>query len=348
MRHGAVVGAAVLIVAAPSFARELPVPPGKGWGHAATGIALMPHIAGLSRTGLTDLGTQELDIAAQYEEPTQQTALTIYLFRPALESVPVWFDRSATAIELRRDFGAPTAAMAPTAFARPGSIVTDSLRAVWVPTKGPYRATALAVMPVGDWIVAVRISSKALDAAPLDAKLDAVLAGIRFPKDTAPGPVAVPVAPCPTSLDFKHADLVKPEMTDILLTSVMTAARFTGDDERKKQDGTDAAAEAPLPPLCRDGTPTLQYGVYHRPDQTDGYLLAVGDAGRTVSVSAGLAALTGSTSYSVTFNDLDASMVFPGFDRLPQPKQVLDDIAHHKPVARSSIYERNITISSEP
>ncbi len=189
-------------------------------------------------------------------------------------------------------------------------------------------------MPLGDWLVVVRFDSKVLDPTALDDGLNDIIAGIRFPASAKPGPAAVLVAPCPTPLDFKYAKLLKPDMKNVLLASVVAGIA----DKKGKESKVPIA---PAQPLCRDGEPTAAYGVYHMPDVDDGYLLAVGDAGRTIGVTSGLSALLGSKEYTVTFNELDATMVYPGFDRLPEPAQLIDDVAHHSPLSRTAANKPN-------
>ncbi len=100
MRYGLIPAVAAMMLATPANARDLAVPADKGWGHAQTGLVLMPEIAGFPRTKIEDYGERELDIVAHYENVAFDTFATIYLFRPALMSVPVWFDRSSTQVEL--------------------------------------------------------------------------------------------------------------------------------------------------------------------------------------------------------------------------------------------------------
>ena len=185
-----------LLGATPALAtRKLPVGDAQGWQHAQTGLILMSDIAGLHRTALQDLGDSELDIVAQFDDPSRDTEATLYLFRPALDSVPVWFDRAVTTLSDHDIYGGVTPVAAPQAFARAGGSVADSLRETFVPAKSDFKTTALAVMPVGGWLVAIRLSGKTLAPAALDDLLTQMIAGLRFADPVAGGPAAVPVAP---------------------------------------------------------------------------------------------------------------------------------------------------------
>lgn len=338
MRAGIIAAIVGLIAATPASAsRELPVPPDKGWEHAQTGLILTAKIAGLSRTSLTDLGDAELDMVAQFDDPGRDTEATIYLFRPALASVPVWFDRSVTVLSRRDIYGGVTPVAPPLAFSRPGSTAADSLREVFTPGAPAMHSTGVAVMPVGAWLVVVRISSQTLAPAELDAELSAVIAGIRFPAGGDASQAVAPVAPCTTTLAYRHAKLRKPDMTQALLGS--TLALMAQDPKVEKTE------VKPAGPWCRDGDAGDKYGVYRHDDGSKSYLLAVGDAGRTVWVSPELQLLAKSNGYSVTFNDLDRSDTFQAFDKLPEPAQVFDLVTTHAPLSRAS--GNNITISTQ-
>ena len=310
--------------------RDLPVPPGKGWQHADSGVILTATLAGLPRTTLTDNGTAERDIAAEFARPDRATIATVYIFHPALMSVPVWFDRAQTALMQRDVYGGATpVAPLPTPFARPGAIAASGLRQTYAPGHGKYKSTALAVMPVGTWLVAIRLSSTTLDPAAADTLLSALVTAIRWPATTGDPGVATPVGECADGLKFTRATLQKPDMMQALLGGTLAAA------VAEKKNAADAAPVE----WCRDPVkPVVAYGVYRTVGMTDGYVLALGDAGRVATVARSFT-LPGEPStggYAVTMTDLDGSVAtFPSFDRLPQPQQVLDLVAGGAgPIAR--------------
>jgi len=126
---------------------------------------------------------------------------------------------------------------------------------------------------------------------------------------------------------------------DMLLGA--TLATMTPDDV-KKVGGT----VSPPPVWCRDSVTGSDYAVYRRGDDSPGYLMALGDAGRTIDVSPSLSAqISKKTGFSVTFHDLDKSLIYPSYDALPEPAQVFDMIKHHKPT--SSAVGKTITISTD-
>ena len=325
----AILGLLVLTVPAAAQRRDLPVPLGKGWQHADSEVILTATLAGMPRTTLTDYGNAERDIAAEFAAPDRTTIATVYIFRPALMSVPIWFDRAQTAITLRDLYGGATpVAPLPTPFARGGGVAAG-LRQVYVPAHGPYKSTALAVIPVGTWLVAIRLSSTMLDPAEADTRLSALIAAVRWPVATGNAPAAIPVNQCGDALTFRRAALKKPDMMQALLGGMLAAAVEK-----------DHPADTPPVVWCRDPVPpTVTYGVYRATGTSDGYTLAVADSGRVASVYKALT-LPGQPStggYAVTYTDLDGSIAtFPSFDALPQPKQVLDLVLSGRaPVART-------------
>lgn len=326
-----------LAIAAPAGAqrRTIEAPAGSGWTHAATGVSLGAGIAGYPRTALEDYGAAELDVIANFGPPDDSTSVTIYLFRPTLLSVPVWFDRSETQILARDVYGSAQPLAEPRAFAPPGARTASGLSRVYQPSKGPYKSTGLAMMPLGEWLVAVRISSSTSDAAALDAKLHEVVAAIGWPSSVPEAPAAVPIEACSKPLAYKRAKLRAADMASAL----MSATLATQIQERKSK------APTATPLYCRDLPPRPEYGVYRLPGSDNAYVMAVGDAGRTIRVEPSLAGIvSGDKGYSLSFVDLEATSIFPSFDKLASPDQALQVVTSTNPVSR--VAGKNIVIDS--
>jgi hypothetical protein len=320
-------GSTFLLFATPaqSDLRPLDVPLTSGWQHAETGVILMPKLAGMERRSLADNGANEFDIVAQYGTSDGTTA-TIFLFHPGIDSVPLWFDRSRAVIEHLGAFDMASATTTPArSFAPPGSDGASALRISYALKDGRVRSSALAVIPTADWLVVVRLSSVRLEVAALDTVMTDFIAAIRWPTGVAPAPAALPVAACAEPLlSFAKAKLVKPDMTEILLGSMVASAG-------------NKAGEAPLT-YCRDGEGRVDYGVYRVVETGDGYAIALGDAGRAIGVWPAPALGKGPRRYSVTLQDLARSVMFPSFDRLPPPDQVIEMTRHQPPI---SVAERH-------
>ncbi|WP_258044268.1 hypothetical protein [Sphingomonas citricola] len=329
MREWRLAGAVLIgtIAAASADARDLAVPANKGWQHAQTGIILMPTLAGSSRTALSDATDGEFDVTAQYEAADKSVITTLFLFHPAAGDVALWFDRARAALEANkviRDM-APTSAT-PVAFAAPGAGATSALKQVYASAGGQFRSTALAVVPVGDWLIALRMTAPALSAAQLDERMGQVIAGVRWPRaGTSAARTAVPVAACAAPLAYAKAKMVKPDLGDVLigLSLVSQAAAKT------------AKPSTPVT-WCRDGGSEQGYSVYRADQGTDGYTMALGDAGRVVSVAPSLMGQVNKTgTYSVTLRDVDGSAsTLPSFNKMPAPAQVWSAVSSGKVAGR--------------
>lgn len=331
--------ALALAAATPAAAkRTLDVLPSMTWHHSRTGLTLPPYLGSLPRNELGDFGTEEADLFAQYRGD-DGTVATIYVFHPGLDSVPVWFDRVEAAVRTRTDFG-KFGETQPRAFAvRPGA-VTTGLRATLALTDGKERSTALAVAPVGDWLLVVRLTSPKLEAAALDGELTAILNGIGWPADKPGAAAATPVKPCEVLPQFRKARMLQPNMAQALMGAITGAV---ADEDKSK--GT------PPPVYCRaqqaaDGS----WGVYRAEGAEDGYVLALGDAGRAIGVQPSLAALVNKSkpAFTLTFMDLTETRAYGDVSVLLPPEQALDLVSHHAPIATSSTQgdKRNITIQS--
>ena len=332
------IGLALALAAASAVnaKRTLDVLPSITWHHAQTGLVLPPYLGSLPRNELGDFGTEEVDLFAQYRGD-EGTVATIYVFHPGLDSVPVWFDRVEAAVRARTDFGKFGETQAQAFAVRPDG-PSAGLRATLALADGKERSTALAVEPVGDWLVVVRLSSPKLDAPALDGELTAILNGIGWPADKF-GPAAVPVKPCETLPRFHKARMLQPDMAQALMGAITGVA---ADDDKNK----DAR-----PVYCRaqqaaDGS----WGVYRTAGAEEGYVLALEDAGRAIGVQPSLAALINKSkpAFTVTFMDLTETRTYGDVSALLPPEQALDLVSHHAPIATSRMQgdKKNITIRS--
>ncbi|WP_322963333.1 hypothetical protein [Sphingomonas fuzhouensis] len=353
MRISGFAAMAALAITGTASARDLPVPADKGWMHAQTRLIVRPVVAGLPRTDITDATTTEHDVTVNFASPDKDLLATLFLFHPARPNVPLWFDRSRIAIEERPVFekGAPASAD-PIAFAPLGSGPAVALRQSYSVLSSPYRSTALAVMPMGEWMLVVRLSARKLTADALDAKMSEMIAALKPAIATTPaypGPAA-PIMPCTEQTDFAHmpkAKTEKPNGADTLATLLLSAA-FAAHAKDTKSD-TPAEPEKPVPPLCRDGAATTRYGVYRNGPVAEGYTLALFDAGRTVDIFPSVMSQVDrpkNPAYAVRLNDVeDNATSFSSFAALPRPEQVFDLVMKGTPNAR--VKGTSITIDSK-
>ena len=149
-------------------------------------------------------------------------------------------------------------------------------------SKPPYRSTGVALVPLGeDWLVKLRYSSTTLAPEELGARMQAVLGALAWPKTIAPVPAARPIADCTTTLRTK--DDAKPRgdaLGSSLLQGALLGAIAKGEVKPEKT--------AHVATFCRDPAahPELgNAGVYRADGERDGYLIALGDAGRGIYVT---------------------------------------------------------------
>jgi hypothetical protein len=316
--------------------REIAAPAGAPWKHAQTGITLPSSLLGIARGAIDDNSSSEIDVFAGYDND-QATVITLYVFRPALASVPMWFDRSESQVLMRDVYGNATPVAAPVAFAPPGGKTASGLRRIYLPGKGPYKSTGLAIMPMGEWLVAVRISSQQFDAAALDAKLDEVIKALGWPRGVADADAAVPVVACATPIAYaKKAKLKPPSMMDALLGATLSNIKPT-DEEKAKA----------VPVIwCREGPPQQKYAVYRSVGNDTGYTIAMGDAGRVIDVSPGLALDSKDPGYRLSLGLLDQTLIYPSFDKLPAPGVAIDAVMKNRPISSASRSGKDITITT--
>ena len=312
-------------------------PAAADWRHAASGITVPATLEGMPRQRLLDLTNTEHDIVGSYESVDRALLGTIYIFSSALFDIPVWFDRIDTMVRARDLYRRPQPVTpAPIAFALAAASPPAGLRQTYRTGGGDYRATSAAIMPIGDRLVAVRLSAKAMDPAALDAMTERVARTIAGSLAlTAAAPAALPVAACPSPLAFGNAKPVKPDMADVLLGAMSGMV------------AKDSEAGAAREPWCRDGSSATNYGVYRQ--SGPGYVIAFGDAGRRIDVMPSVTSQIDGKSRGqmlVSLTNVDGQQaMFGTFSALPRPQQVLGLIQASRPVSTRSTSGKQVTIS---
>jgi hypothetical protein len=308
--------------------RPIELPAKAAFKHRHSKVQLPPVLAGLPRTRATEYEADQLDTMSEYATADASEAYTVYIHRNVAGGLPIWFDRARSMIEQRATLGAPTLHSA-TAFMPPGRTNASGLLATYAVTGKGYRSTGLAMVPVGEWLVKMRVSSHTLSPAELEARLKSALAEIAWPKKMAPAPEAAPIAACSTRLaltgDAKPAEKDESSGAAMLIGSLLGQMGAT-------QEGSRQAAPPPPTRWCRDSIELADGAVYRADEAVDGYLIALGDAGRAVSAgrNAGDALLeaaeekkAGGDRYEVQLIFLAETMTSSLLDRLPPPAQAL-------------------------
>lgn len=316
--------------------RAIEVKAGEAFRHAHSGLQFPARVAGLDRRRVLELEQEQLDVIADYGTIEQGEVFTFYVFRNVSGDVPVWFDRARWMIEHRDVLGKAEASEA-AAFVPPGRREAAGLAATYTLMGKDFRSTGVAVLPLGEWYVKLRASSKTRSPADLLAAMKAALAELRWPDQLPAAPAAVPVQACAGALATAgEAKLVAAggkSGTDALMSSILGGALIA-----TVKDKSQPQARPVL--WCRDAFQTMQAGAYRADNGTDSYLLAVADAGRAISAApdpAGvLEALADQSrakkkpSYVVHFELLSQTLMSPPYDRLPPPEQAIAIIREGK------------------
>jgi hypothetical protein len=288
---------------------------GASWTHRLTKVTLPPMAAGLVRGEIRDLTAEELDVVADYRDPAGDLLATIYIYKPGVNDVAIWFDQAAQAIRATPLYGLNGAAVpAPAPFARPGAGAAGGLR-LSLDLPGPdLKSTALAMAPIGDFLVKIRLTSHGLDRASLDAKLDTVMSALGWPGEAGPAHAAAAMASCAVPLKTKQAKIVHDDLGQVLMNSVAFISM-----ER----------EGPPPVYCREPGLPPELGVYRADGDGNSYVVALNDAGLALMVGPALSldALMGGggggKKYSMTRVNHGSTEVLPSFNRLPAPQQAV-------------------------
>ncbi len=323
--------------AATAQQRAIPVPAAARWQHARSGVILPRQIDGLQRSRIIENVAAEIDVTVHYEDA--DTRVSVFLYRPALPDVAIWFDRAEATLMQNAMFGTVTPASEITPFAPTGSDTPSGLRRAYSGT-GEYRATAIAIVPTGRWLLKIRASLRQGDPAAVAARLNAALFAVAFDAAQTSGTVATPMLACPTNVRWRNARQIRPSGSDSLMAALLSLGSSL--PPTSEEDAVVGRA-APLPAYCRDAHDDARFSVYRRTGVDDAYVMALGDAGAIIIIGDGLSFSTrGNTTNvdlvtSVSFRTGNQTLGYPSFNRLPAPAQVMAMIEGSRPATSASI-----------
>jgi len=306
--------------------QKLDVQDDASWQHTATGIVMPPTIGEYDRSDITSTAKYELDMQVQYANGLD-TYITAYIFRPAIGTLPVWFDRSKTVLETTEQWQAGTPAEIEKSFVPPKRENTSAFMAIYKSGNPRFSYTGVALIPVNGWFVKLRMTSLRKNGRELEADMQSFLQGISWPENMKKAENAVPVSRCEDDIRFgKKAKKLKKDGAQALLGALMgsIASKIEADDPEK--------ADARPITYCRSQYIEDLYGIYQDAD-SGGYLMAIRDAGRGIRAGKGINLGGGGDRYSVTFFDMAESRQFPDYDRLPPPEQLLEILGREKPLS---------------
>ena len=329
-------------------AQELKTKAGKPWAHKDSGFAFPAVNGPFVRRGMTDISDgKRIDVSATYDDPTTGSVATLYLYRPAMPDASLWFDISNWFLQRNDRFGTITPDGGPTAFQIAPTAGSAALRQSYA-ISATGRSTGVAIVPVGPWLIKLRITSATLEPAVLDQMMRDFLTAMPWPKKMPTAPDGLPIAACTTKLGTMRAEEIK-QVSAVILVGAMLASMA-------KEDSEKGTAEPPAR-LCRDDSQTgFIYPLYQLDEGRTGYVMPIGDNGTLLSVrndttSAAVSSeLGGNTSgearpfYRVTVMTPEKWEQYPAFAQLPPPDQAAEVTRQSEPLSVTKILGKGTQI----
>lgn len=311
---------------------------GKPFVHKPSGMTLPAQLSGLPRGPGQEYAAPQLDIAFRYIAADQSEEISVYVYRATAGVPAVWFDAALRSVEARQNFGRFTRVDMPAPFIPPGQAAASGLRAGWTLSNGPYRSTALGIVPVGEWLVKLRFSSASSEAASLLWRLESAIAGLGWPAGAAAGIAALPVNECATPLKLSGDSKAAVEDGAAALLGALGVAAA---GEAKK--------EAVVAQWCRDAAIKSPVPIYRPVGSDDRYLGSLSDSGHALWVSPSMTALLPgkAPSWGVSIVHAGETINFANRDRLPPPAQ-LNDIVRGTVTSRVTTWGKKRGITLDP
>lgn len=259
---------AVAVLAGPAAAQE-----GAQWRHQASGVSLPRDIGDLRLRGERDAsGGGNWDVILQYGD--ERNPVTVYVYRSAFPNPALWFER--TRLAMNANVGSDRNAVDPRTVTVGGGAAPNGLREDIALPSGGFRATSVTIAQAGQWLVKVRVSSADLDLPGVSARMDRVLAALRFANASAPHPLRLP-PPCGDDNRMSRQAMV---VADEALLAAALPALLSSEAEARGEGGLAADPAA----WCRDTTEVpVEYATVYRARNGSGWVALLADSGRAVT-----------------------------------------------------------------
>ena len=343
------IGALVLCLGGQAFAQptDLNAPPNKEWRHKPTKVRLPPTLLNLQRQKVVSFGGNDTDVAGDYWSADGSETVTIYLYRNVDGNVPVWFDRARTIINLVPEkYGTPISTGA-RPFTPRGQRATAGLMEIFTVSGKDFRSTGVMVLPVNGFYAKVRASSNTRDAAGLEQLMLAAVNAMNWTSGWQEV-AAAPVADCPSPLPPRAPAKMAAASSDDEMMSALIGGLVS------QSVSLDAKKAVPIA-YCRERSPAqIPYGVYRPVGSANGFLLALVDSGRTISVGSSLitqilAEQKKPNRVSVSHVEMEATSTFPDFETLPLPGQAFQLVQNGNPLSVASTWgdKRDVQIRAK-
>lgn len=312
----------------------LKIKPGKDWTHKESRIRLPGKFELGALSEAKDFSSSQSDVGLTYQDGATQTTTSVYVFRGSTAEPSVWQDRIAAIVTSAQNrlgtIKAETAIHGSfTPFGR--SIDSGSLL-VYAGGGNPTTATGSAVMTSGEWVVAVRMSSRSLSPADLEQRLSAFASSIVLPSK-AKGETetqAYVVKPCAEAANGPDAERSAGGMKEAIFVTLLGSAATQATGE---EDMGNAGKEALPRPYCRVAYDAANPSVYSQDGENHGYLVVAGDSG-PVGTLLGMEAegLEGVPRYAVALVSSEQMTFYRGFSAFPTVMQFMNVLEKERPI----------------
>lgn len=316
---------------------------GEPFRHANSGITLPMQLLDLPRTGGREYVQPQLDVLFTYKDAEGREELSVYVYRVIAAPPAVWFEEAIRPIGERPAFKRITEVELPVAFVPPGQTVTSGLRAAWTVSDSSVRSTALAIVPVGEWLVKFRYSSRVHEATSLVRRLDEMIAGVGWPATIVPAPAAARIVDCATPLKLSGESKPSNDDADHVLFDTSTAAGMEIARIQHKPHGS------PVVEWCRDGSAGAAGPVYRPLGSDNTYLIPLTDSGQAVWARPAFWEPSDKPGprWAVTHVLAGEMIGYDNRDRLPPPAQI-DRIIQGAPLTHIATWGKIRSLKSDP
>ncbi|MGB7372423.1 hypothetical protein [Erythrobacter sp.] len=137
------------------------------------------------------------EFARAYDFANEADRIEIYVFRATYPNASVWFPMAKRRALGLLEAGQPTPFNEPTIVAT-GSEAPNTIRQTYWFSKH-YKSSAIATVSLGDWIVFVMTTSKVLEPAQQQARMDTILAQVASRGGPSPSPPITVIEQCAQS-----------------------------------------------------------------------------------------------------------------------------------------------------
>lgn len=331
--RGLVALAAILSPASYTMASgPIPTELNEDFTHAPSGISVPPMVGAFQRVSVDDLTDEQLNIAIQLREESQDTFVTIYIYRSAVPNLTIWGDFASIAMLNNPSIGpAVEGTLFLGRFTPPNESGSQSALHARALVKGAIaNSTGLSVFGHNDWIVKVRATSKSLSEDQVTRKIGAVIASLKMEPSVTQYPEVEFVTPCDKPMKFGKKPKLKAfdVVGQLIVGTTVTGVRI-GDE----------AADSAEVDWCRDPQSTADYGIYRKNNSKSAYFIALSDGGIGAYVSnlrkaGGVGSVNG---FLVKTSDGLTEKAWPIFDKKPHPALIRENFGAISPIATQDV-----------